>query len=450
MSRDAVIVICSRPESSRLPRKVFRRIAGVPAIEHILKRLNGCGLKVVLAVPSGCYSYDHYVANAMQENVDLTIYRGNPLSPLHRTADAIHDLKLEHKWIVRITHDDILIDQQTMLELIDECNRKRDCGYGVSPKIVDGAGVEVIHRDNLIEAAKNRIEPTEYISYFVKSKPHSVAVKYTPRETIRRNYRLTMDYPEDVVVLETIMREVGVNASLDVICAYLDRNTYILRANAQPKVSVYTCAYNASDYIYRTMESVLSQPGFTDYEYIVVDDGSSDDTLVKAMKFNHDKRVRYHVNESNMGLATSSNIAIGMARGEYLMRVDADDLILPRAMGSLVDCMDTGHYSVVYPSYKEINEREDFISDAQNPATHHHAGCAMMDKRMINEIRFTNGLKHWDSKDLYLRIKEKFKIGYLQDPMWLYRRHTKSMSLNNIDERKEVLKEVVSRAERSE
>ena len=58
-NNDAVIIICTRPESKRLPGKVFKKIAGVPAIEHILNRLIGLDCPVVLAIPPFCHAYDY-------------------------------------------------------------------------------------------------------------------------------------------------------------------------------------------------------------------------------------------------------------------------------------------------------------------------------------------------------------------------------------------------------
>ena len=60
MSRDAVIIICSRAESSRLPNKALMSIEGMPAIEHMILRLNDTGLPIVIAVPLG-QAEKHYI-----------------------------------------------------------------------------------------------------------------------------------------------------------------------------------------------------------------------------------------------------------------------------------------------------------------------------------------------------------------------------------------------------
>lgn len=436
--RDAVIIICTRPDSSRVPRKVFRKICGTPAIEILLQRIAKCGLEVVLAIPKGCQDY-FYLGN----KYSVSIFEGNPLSPLHRMAEAL-DIFTE-KWVVRITHDDILIDVDTMLSLIDECERSipnEDCGYGITPEIIEGAGVEVIHRDNIIEAAKNRKDPTEFVSYFVKSYPHAGHVSLSPRSSIKRNYRLTLDYAEDFIVLESVLRHLGTDASLDRIAAFLDRNSYVLRLNKLPVVSIYTCVHNGDKFLDRTMQSVLVPFSSCQFEYIVVDDASSDKTLLSAMRYNHDPRVNYIVNDTNKGLASSSNIALSHARGDYVMRVDADDYLYPNAIDTLLWKLNNEKHAIVYPAFHQTDENDSFHDFTINPRDCHHVGGALMAKRMINEVRFTDNLRHWDGQDLYMRIKDKFSIGYIDTPLWCYRVHSESMSRNNLEERKSILKDI--------
>lgn len=212
MTQDAVIVICSRPESSRLPRKVFKKIAGLPVIEHILHRIKDTKIKTILAVPWNCPDYDY-----LKDAFEIDIFHGSPSSPLHRMAEVMK--QRSESYVVRITHDDILIDAQTILDLLEKCKR-HDARYGITPTIVEGAGVEIIHRDNLLKAAEQRTEPTEYISYFVR---FGKQIQMRPRPGIERAYRLTLDYPDDAVVLETVLRETGPLASLDNVVNFIDR-----------------------------------------------------------------------------------------------------------------------------------------------------------------------------------------------------------------------------------
>ena len=438
LNKDGVVIIATRPQSSRLPGKAFMKISEIPAIEHILNRLSGSGLHTILAVPPGCSDYDY-----LQKNFLVDIFHGNPDSPLHRLRNAHKQLAPDVPYIIRVTHDDILIDQQTILDLLDECKAQK-AGYGITPDIVEGAGVEIIHRDNLYYGADSTWKPTEYVSYFVKYNPNPKIVRMEPRKSIKRNYRLTLDYYEDWLTLETILNNTGAIASVDDVCRFVDKNPEVMNFNKLPDISVYTCAYNSGRWIGETIHSILHNH-YQNIEYIVIDDGCMDNTSIEISKFAHDSRLKYFKNPENIGLASSSNIALGKCRGKYIMRIDADDILNYDALLELKLTADRIDSGIIYPAYREIDESGNYISDAIDPRINHHAGCALMDKRLINEIRFTDGLRNWEGFDLHKRIeKMNFKVHYDDMPMWRYRKHPGNMSGNNHEKRKKE-KEQISR-----
>ncbi len=93
-----------------------------------------------------------------------------------------------------------------------------------------------------------------------------------------------------------------------------------------PKVSILLPTYNGSKFIRRSIESVLTQR-FTDFELLVIDDGSTDSTdkIVQNIMLN-DNRVVYLKNEVNLGIQKTLNKGLKVARGEYIARIDDDDL----------------------------------------------------------------------------------------------------------------------------
>jgi glycosyltransferase involved in cell wall biosynthesis len=104
-----------------------------------------------------------------------------------------------------------------------------------------------------------------------------------------------------------------------------------------PRVSVIIPAYNAAPTIGRTIESVLKQT-FDDFEIVVVDDGSTDDTLVLVGAI-ADPRIRLH-SFANGRLPLARNRGIAASRGEYIAFLDADDLWAPSKLASHVDILD--------------------------------------------------------------------------------------------------------------
>ena len=425
---NAVAVLCSRISSSRLPGKVLKKLGGKTILEHILDRLKKSGITTILAIP-----HDEeviYKPIADKYTGFVILYCGEPDSPLHRTANAVLSKARDAKWVIRVTHDDPLIDSDTMLALIDKCEAE-DAGYGISPEIVEGAGVEIIRQDNLIYAANNRREPTEFISYFVKGQglPYPKIVKLRPREAIRKPYRLTVDYSEDHIVLNAIFRVLGPETTLDAICRYLDKRPEIMNLNRLPILSIYTCAYNASSWIKQAINSVLSLRG--PIEYILLDDCSTDDTLAKICAFAKDTRVTVGASEKNMGLASSCNHALAHCRGKYIMRLDADDVLSPifeEELMVLIKAMKDGAH-VIYPAYEEISENGDSIAAYIDPRINHHVGGAIFDRSFLNELRFREGIRHWEGKELLNRMdKAGAKIVYHPVPTWKYRQTKNSLS----------------------
>jgi len=97
-----------------------------------------------------------------------------------------------------------------------------------------------------------------------------------------------------------------------------------------PKVSVVMAAYNGGEYIGSSIESILNQT-HKDFEFIIVNDCSTDNTLDTIKSYN-DERIVIFNNEKNLGQTKSLNIGVGLAKGEYIARIDADDFSYPHRL----------------------------------------------------------------------------------------------------------------------
>jgi len=94
--------------------------------------------------------------------------------------------------------------------------------------------------------------------------------------------------------------------------------------NSKPLISVIMAVYNAQDHLHQSIESILNQ-SFKDFELIIINDGSTDESLKIINQFKKkDNRIKI-INQKNFGLTKSLNIGANMAQGEYILRQDADD-----------------------------------------------------------------------------------------------------------------------------
>ena len=107
---------------------------------------------------------------------------------------------------------------------------------------------------------------------------------------------------------------------------------------SKPEITVAMPAYNAAAHLREAVDSILAQ-SFEDFELLVVDDGSTDNTLALAQSIG-DKRIRVERLPANKGRATARNMALGRARGRYLAWMDADDIAMPHRLEVQHACLE--------------------------------------------------------------------------------------------------------------
>lgn len=124
-------------------------------------------------------------------------------------------------------------------------------------------------------------------------------------------------------------------------------------------VSIIMPSYNTGKFIKKTINSVLSQT-YTNWELIIVDDCSTDDTdyIVNSFK---DQRIRYLKNTVNSGAAISRNKAIKEAKGKWIAFLDSDDLWEKEKLEIQIKFMKDNNYHFSYTNYVEIDENDELL-----------------------------------------------------------------------------------------
>ncbi len=425
------IVICSRTDSERLPNKPFKKINGGAIINLLIENLQKTELPIILAVP--CKQLAEFKDEMRYNNV--LFYDGYADDPLARMSAAADLYKLDA--VIRITHDKFMIRYKDILNAVKQFEQD-GADYMFGSKFIPGTGFEII-KSSLLKQAAAKYKNVEFIGYAARSLAKNI-VEFKPRHPVG-DYRLLIDYPSDVQLFDVILSQLGNDATLEDTIIYLNTHPELKLINRLPKLTVYTCAYNSEQWIDQCMKSVERQRIFHDIEYIIIDDHSNDKTTEIIAKFaSHYPNVKWIRNETNLGLASSSNIALKMARGDYVLRLDADDYFVSlTAIEELLLKITSSGDEIVYPD----NYFGDF-NKIQDGSKNHHIGCAIFDKRAVNHIKFTDGLRNYEGLDLWARAQKQLKIGYLKRPMFFYHQHSKSMSKTNLREREKIKEKILS------
>jgi glycosyltransferase involved in cell wall biosynthesis len=111
-----------------------------------------------------------------------------------------------------------------------------------------------------------------------------------------------------------------------------------MKLSKNPKVTVLMPVYNGEKYLREAIESILNQT-FIDFEFLIINDGSTDRS-VEIIESYSDPRIRLVHNERNMKLIATLNKGLELARGEYIARMDCDDISLPERLAKQVAFMD--------------------------------------------------------------------------------------------------------------
>lgn len=207
-----------------------------------------------------------------------------------------------------------------------------------------------------------------------------------------------------------------------------------------PLVTVYITNYNYGRYVAQSIESVLAQ-SFRNFELIIIDDGSTDESRDIIRQYEHRPNVRIFFQE-NKGLNATNNIAVSAARGQYVMRLDADDYLDPNAllvMSSVLE--DNYEIAMVFPDYFYVDSsgnvigqerRHDFENDVtlfDQPA---HGACSMIRKDCLIEVQaYTDGYRCQDGYDLWLKIIDRYQVKNVNLPLFYYRRHNNNLTNNH-------------------
>lgn len=210
-------------------------------------------------------------------------------------------------------------------------------------------------------------------------------------------------------------------------------------------ISIIIPTFNSSNYISQAIKSVLNQ-SYKNYEIIVVDDGSTDNTYEELKKYKD--KIKYYYKE-NGGVASARNYGIIRSKGDYVCFLDADDLYKKNKLESQIKFLiENPNIDIVYNDVDAVDENLNYINTLRSEGIYNNRedfltmmlvrqvipgpASIMLRRRCIADGTLYNEVyKNTEDYDFTLELAQKFTYGYIPESLYMYRRHTNNLTNNH-------------------
>ena len=209
-----------------------------------------------------------------------------------------------------------------------------------------------------------------------------------------------------------------------------------------PKVSVILPIYNSEKYLKKSIQSILDQ-SFSDFEIIAINDGSTDNSLSILESF-HDQRIKIFHNIKNIGISASLNFGIQNSSGEYIARMDADDICLSNRLKNQTYFLDqnlnvdvvgsyfkTFGYTIprkICPSLQDNHIKAGLLFNA---VLGHPVVMMRKESFLSNKLKYDSNYDGAEDYELWVRSSSKLCFANIPQVLLLYRIHPKQISSGN-------------------
>ena len=224
------------------------------------------------------------------------------------------------------------------------------------------------------------------------------------------------------------------------------------------KVSIIMCAYNVSQFIDRAISSILAQT-YQDWELIICDDRSSDNTVGQIKKYLSDPRIKLHRQPKNIGYVKNKNFAFSLITGELITQLDADDTCAPERIARQVSVFERfPDIKICGSNYQQINLKdepleakhytEDFLINEILDAYPFWFPGLMFRSSLIHEFglfsEYFSGI-YGDDHHWTLRVNRKYPIYFIKDILYNYRINPDSLTNVYNNPRKLIVSEIIKK-----
>ncbi len=202
------------------------------------------------------------------------------------------------------------------------------------------------------------------------------------------------------------------------------------------KITVLMPVYNGEKYIYEAISSILNQT-FTNFEFLIINDGSTD-TSIEIIKSFKDPRICLVSNKKNLGLISTLNKGLDLAKGEYIARMDCDDISLSERLDRQVQFMDMHPEVGVCGTWFMYMQTGQIIAHSishekiasylflNSPLAH---STVMIRTSVIRKTKFYYDLnyKHLEDYELWVRLSKDTRIINIPELLLKYRLHSEQI-----------------------
>ena len=227
-------------------------------------------------------------------------------------------------------------------------------------------------------------------------------------------------------------------------------------------VTIYIPCRNYGHYLSQAINSVIRQV-YENWELIIIDEGSSDDTSKIAKEYQkiYPKKITFIENKEPIGLQKLANKVLRIAKGKYMMRLDADDWLDESAIFLLVNKLEgTKNAGLVYGNYYytdsdgkildvEFRYRlgDEDIAGQLPP----HGACTLFSTRALKNVGgYSESVNAQDGWDLWYKLADRIGAVNIQVPIFYYRQHGESMSRDNkrlLEARSKIFEQISNKLE---
>jgi glycosyltransferase involved in cell wall biosynthesis len=212
---------------------------------------------------------------------------------------------------------------------------------------------------------------------------------------------------------------------------------------SNPLVTVYIPCKDYARFLSQSIESVLSQT-YESWELIIFDEASSDNTFEIAQNFQsrYPEKIQFIKNDKPMGLQKLANYVLGIAKGKYMMRLDADDWLDDIALYLMVHKLESSkNAGIIYGNYYYTNEdgrvlgvelRHDLGDQDSVGYLPPHGACTMFNSRALKSVGgYSEDVNAQDGWDLWYKLSNRINAINIHTPLFFYRQHNNSLSRDN-------------------